>query len=422
MSEKVYLQIQPSKLSGDVTVSGAKNSVLRLLAASLLTPEAIVVKNYPKGILDAQVHVEMLKKLGKECEVSSDKIKITEPKKIEQNLQWEGRSIRNTLLILGALVARFGFGCVPSPGGCNIGKDKNGRPYDLHVMLLEKLGARVWEENGKLHAEAPKGLKGTDVQLPLRSTGATENAIIAGSLAKGTTRIWNPHIRPEILDLVNFLNSMGSDIKVYGQEHIEVHGKETLSGTTHKTIPDNVEALTWLIGAAITEGEVEIHDFPYEHLEVPLIFLRESGVRMFRGQDSLVVRGCSCYPLEVSTGPYPGINSDMQPILAVFGAKAKGVSKYIDLRFPGRYRYVEELSKMGLKYDIQGNMLEIYGGNELHGTTVRAFDLRAGAALSLAGLIADGETTITDAWQISRGYENFAEKINSLGGYARWVE
>jgi len=417
--EKISLKIRPSRLYGDVRVSGAKNSVLKLLTASLLTSEAIVIKNYPKGILDAQVHVEMLKALGKDCNITQDQIKITEPGKIKQDLTWEGSSIRNTLLILGALVTRFGYGSVPLPGGCNIG---NGRPYDLHVMLLEKLGARVWEENGMLNAEARNGLKGTDIQLPIRSTGATENTIIAGTLAKGVTRIWNPHIRPEILDLIQFLKSMGAEITVYGQEHIEVHGKEYLCGTTYKAIPDNVEALTWLVGVAITNGEAEIHDFPYEHLEVPLIFLRESGVRMFRGQDSLVVRGCSCYPLEVSTGPYPGINSDMQPILAVFGAKAKGVSKYIDLRFPGRYRYVEELSKMGLKYDIQGNMLEIYGGNELHGTTVRAFDLRAGAALSLAGLIADGEATITDAWQISRGYENFAEKINSLGGYAQWTE
>ncbi|MDN5335089.1 MAG: UDP-N-acetylglucosamine 1-carboxyvinyltransferase [Synergistales bacterium] len=422
MSEKVTLQIQPSRLSGDVMVSGAKNSVLKLLAASLLTSDTVIIQNYPKGILDAQVHVGMLERLGKECEVKNDQIKIRETDRIENILTWENRSIRNTLLILGALVTRFGSGSVPFPGGCDIGKGKNGRPYDLHIMLLEKMGAKVWEEKDMLYAETKNRLRGTDIHLPIRSTGATENAIIAGTLAEGRTRIWNPHIRPEILDLVDFLNSMGSEITVYGQEHIEVQGKEHLCGTTHRVIPDNIEALTWLIGGAITQGEIEIHDFPYEHLEVPLAFLRESGVRMFRGQTSLVVRGSSCYPLEISTGPYPGINSDMQPILAVFGAKAKGVSKYIDLRFPGRYGYAEELKKMGLKFEIEGNMLKLYGGSKLRGATVRALDLRAGVALSLAGFIAEGETTITDAWQIVRGYENFAEKINSLGGNATWIE
>lgn len=422
MQKNFRLSIQSSCLCGDVTVSGAKNSVLRLLAASILTPEAVTIFNYPQGILDSQVHLDMLRKLGKECNVYDQHVVITEPQNLHKELQWQGRSIRNTLLILGALVTRFGFGSVPDPGGCNIGSGGGVRPFDLHIMLLEKLGATIWKENGMIMAEAKQGLTGNDIHLPIRSTGATENAIIAGTLAKGTTRVWNPHIRPEILDLIQFLRGMGSVITVFGQEHIEIQGKELLHSVKHKVIPDNVEALTWLIGASITGGEVEIHDFPYEHLEVPLIFLRESGVRMFRGQKSLVVRGSSCYPLEISTGPYPGINSDMQPLLAVFGAKARGTSKYIDLRFPGRYGYAEELKKMGLKYDIEGNMLQIHGGEELQGATVTALDLRAGVALALAGFIAEGETTITDAWQISRGYENFVEKVNSLGGYAKWIE
>lgn len=409
------ITVFPSKLYGEVTVSGAKNSSLRLLAASILTSDELTLTNYPATLLDAQLHVDMLQTLGKTCVVHGDQITISESDGLKSDLTWNRRSIRNTLLILGALVARTGAASVPHPGGCNIGNNTAGRGHDLHVMLLEKLGATVIDDGKTLRAEAPNGLIGSDIHLPIRSTGATENAILAGTLAKGTTRIWNPHIRPEILDLINCLQGMGAEIRVYGQEHIEIHGQPSLDGYNHRIIPDNVEALTWAIAAVITGGEVEIHDFPFEHLELPLIYLRESGARLFRGEQSLVVRGGTCYPLELSTGPYPGINSDMQPLLAVYGAMAKGESRFIDLRFPGRYGYADELSKMGVSCQAKDNVLHIYGGKPLHGTAVRALDLRAGAALALAALNASGPTHIHDAWQIERGYLNFMEKFCSLG-------
>lgn len=412
------LVVTPSVLNGTVTVSGAKNSVLRLMAATLLTNEKITLQNYPATLLDAQVHKGMLEVLGKSCSVENDVLVVSESEEITNVLKWEDRSIRNTLLILGALVARTGYGAVPLPGGCDIGSTGS-RAYDLHIMLLEKLGARVWSDGGYLHAEAKNGLVGTDIYLPIRSTGATENSIIAGCLSEGVTSIWNPHVRPEIIDLIDMLNSMGAEITVYGQERIEVVGKKMLSGTSHKVIPDNVEALTWLVGAAITGGEVEIKNFPFEHLEIPLIFLRESGAKLYRHEDSLIVKGCKCYPLEISTGPYPGVNSDMQPILAVYAAVAKGQSKFIDLRFPGRYGYAEELNKMGLNSRTEGNLLIIEGGCSLIGCEVTALDLRAGIALALAGLISTGETVIHDAWQITRGYDRFAEKMKSLGADVR---
>lgn len=417
--EPKCLVVSKSKLSGDVTVSGAKNSVLRLLAASLLTTERVELFNYPDTLLDVQIHQQMLIKLGKKCTVTEKYLLIEDTGQIISELEWEGRSIRNTLLILGALVARSGYGAVPLPGGCNIGNSGD-RGYDLHVMLLEKLGARVWEEGGMLRAEANGGLTGADIFLPIRSTGATENAIIASSLAKGKTIIWNPHIRPEILDLIKFINKLGANVEVFGQERIEVTGASNLGAVTHRIIPDNVEALTWLVGAVLTGGEIEIHDFPFGHLEVPLIFLRESGARMFRGAESLVIRGGHCYPLEISTGPYPGINSDMQPLLAVYGSKGKGLSKFIDLRFPGRYGYAEELTKMGMDCKIEGNLLMINGGKSLTGAEVKALDLRAGIALTLAGLIAEGDTLVNDAWQIARGYDRFAEKCQSLGAKVEW--
>lgn len=407
------MKIQKSKLIGSVRVSGAKNSALRLLAASLLTDENVILTNYPSPLLDAQIHVDMLQALGKSTRlISEDEIWIEENKQLVTQLGWEGRSIRNTLLILGALTARFGKGSVPLPGGCKLGD----RKYDLHVMLLEKLGAKVWEDENFLHAEASGRLRGADIYLPIRSTGATENAILAGSLAKGVTRIWNPHIRPEILDLIALLKKMGAKIKVHGQEHIEIDGVERLRGAEHQVIADNMEAITWLAAAVITEGDIEIHGFPYADLEVVLAHLTAAGAKLYQGKESLIVRGGTCYPIEISTGPHPGINSDVQPILAAWAAKARGESRIIDLRFPGRYGYAAEMAKMGVGFGVEGDMLKIHGnGGKLHGAEVRALDLRAGAALALCGLVADEETIIQDAWQIDRGYVNFAQKLSALG-------
>lgn len=408
------LKVNKSSLSGTIYLSGAKNSALKLLTASILSKGKIVIANYPSLLLDTKIHVGMLEKLGKECILmSKEKIVIEEGKPISSILNWEKRSIRNTLLILGALLTRTGSGSVPLPGGCKLGD----RSFDLHVMLLEKLGAKIWEENGQLCAEATKdGLKGTDIYLPIRSTGATENAIITGSLANGTTRIWNPHIRPEILDLIAFINSMGGKIRVFGQEHIEVIGVEGLNGTEFSVMPDNMEAITWLVGSVITKGDIEIMDFPFSDLEVALIHLRESGAKFYKGQNSLIVRGGTCYPLDISTGPHPGINSDVQPILAAYAACAKGESRIVDLRFPGRYGYAEEMRKMGLESEEKGNLLRIKGADgKLKGARVKALDLRAGAALTLCGLVAVGETIIEDSWQIERGYNDFYSKLKSLG-------
>ncbi|ERM80695.1 UDP-N-acetylglucosamine 1-carboxyvinyltransferase [Rhodonellum psychrophilum GCM71 = DSM 17998] len=411
--ENSIIKVQKSRLEGVVRVSGAKNSSLRLLAASILTDETLFLNNFPNGLLDVQVHIEMLEVLGKTFSINEDTVTIKEiDSKSVTQLNWGGRSIRNTLLVLGALTTRFGEGRVPLPGGCKLGE----RKYDLHVMLLENLGARVWEEDDYLCAKVESGrLKGNDIHLPMRSTGATENSIICGSLAEGTTTIWNPHIRPEIMDLIDMLNKMGAKIKVYGQKCIVVEGVKKLNGVKHSVIPDNMEALTWAIGSVITKGDVEIQNFPFEHLEVPLTYLRESGMKFYRGEDSLIVRGGEAYPIEISTGPYPGINSDMQPLFAVFGAMSNGESKIVDLRFPGRYGYADELAKMGMKFHVEGDMLVIDGGTPLIGAEVEALDLRAGIALLLAGMTAEGETIISNSWQIQRGYENLNRKLKDLG-------
>ncbi len=404
--------VKKSRLEGVVKVSGAKNSSLRLLAASLLTDETVELSNFPNGLLDVKIHLDMLEVLGKKYESVGDKVTITDAGGSPiTTLKWDERSIRNTLLILGALTARFGEGRVPLPGGCKLGE----RKYDLHVMLLEQLGAKVWEEDDYLCAKSEGRLVGNDIFLSMRSTGATENAIICGSLAKGTTTVWNPHIRPEILDLIAMLRKMGAKIEVFGQKCIQITGCETLKSVKHSVVPDNMEALTWAIGSVITGGDVEILDFPYEHLEIPLVYLRESGMKYYRSENSLLVRGGNPYPVEISTGPYPGINSDMQPLFAVYGAMCQGESKIVDLRFPGRYGYAEELAKMGMKYKVEGDLLVIDGGTELVGSKVKALDLRAGIALLLAGMTASGETIIESAWQIERGYEKLETKLENLG-------
>ena len=409
---KNKLIVKKSKLEGRISIGGAKNSALKLLTASILTDDTITIQNFPSTLIDIKIHIEMLRNLGKYCRVENDQIIISRESKLKEELSWEGPSIRNTLLIFGALLARTGKAKVPLPGGCEIG-DRN---YDLHQMVLEELGAKVWLENDHLCGEAPRGLKGAEIELPIRSTGATENAIIAGSFAKGTTVLWGPHFRPEVSDLISFMRSMGARIDVYGQESIQIHGVEHLIGAKHVVMPDNMEAITYLIGSVITGGDVEIENFPYQHLEVPLVHLRESGARFFRGEDTLIVRGGKCFPVDISTGPYPGINSDMQPLFAVYGMCAKGESRIVDLRFPKRFGYAEELKKLGANLYVKDNILIIKGGKTLNGEAVTALDLRCGAALLLGGLVSEGVTTILNASEIERGYESIDAKLQKLGG------
>ena len=409
---KEKLVVKKSRLEGRISIGGAKNSALKLLTASILTDDAITIQDFPSGLIDIKIHIEMLRYLGKRCDVVSDRIMISTRKPLEEQLNWEGQSIRNTLLIFGSLIARKGRAKVPLPGGCAIA-DRN---YDLHQMVLEKLGARVWVEGNYLCGEAPQGLRGAEIELPIRSTGATENAILAGSLAKGTTVLWGPHFRPEVADLISFMRSMGAKIDIYGQESIHIHGVEHLIGTKYTVMPDNMEAITYLIAAVITNGDVEIENFPYKHLEVPLVFLRESGAKFFRGEDALIVRGGKCLPLDVSTGPYPGINSDMQPLFAVYGLCAKGESRIVDLRFPKRFGYAEELKKLGADLNVRDSILIIKGGKALCGNSVTALDLRCGAALILGGLVSEGETTIQNASEILRGYEGVDTKLQKVGG------
>jgi UDP-N-acetylglucosamine 1-carboxyvinyltransferase len=419
MTNKKFV-ITPSILNGEVSVSGAKNSVLKLLSASLLTDDDVILRNYPASLSDAEIHRQMLIKLGKVCTVNGSTLHIKKNKGLQSDLTWNDRSIRSTLLMLGSILTRNGNASVPLPGGCKLGE----RKYDIHVYVLESLGAKVWGDDEFLYASCEGRLKGAEIHLSMRSTGATENAILASSLAEGVTNIWNPHIRPEVLDLISMLNSMGAKIKVFGQERIEVHGVKKLSGTNYEVMPDNMEALTWAVGASITGGTIKINNFPFEHLEVPLIYLRESGCVIFKHGTTAIITGSTPFPLDISTGPYPGINSDMQPILAAYASCAQGISNIVDLRFIGRYAYAEQFEKMGVETEIIGNMLKITGKGKgvINAANVIATDLRAGISLALLALCPEaGETTISNAWQIERGYDNFVTKFEMLGGNIRVI-
>lgn len=405
-----------ARLSGVVELSAAKNSMLRLLVATLLTSERCDLRPFPTRMLDADILSSMLSRLGKRLRLEDGSMSVEEPVSLSTDLDWEGRSVRSVILIASALLTRFGRARVPAPGGCAIGSGGEGeRKIDLHLMIYEAMGARWRMEDGSLCVEAPDGLEGADIHLPIRSTGATETGILAGCLARGTTTIWGPHVRPEILDLIAMLREMGADIEVYGQERIVIRGVRALRGAIHNCIPDNVEAFSWVVAAAITQGDIEIRNFPTSHLEVPLLFLREAGVRLLIDGGTAIVRHSHCYPIDISTGPYPGINSDMQPLFAAFALFARGESRIVDLRFEGRYQYARELARMGADLRVDGNMLRIFGGKPLRGGAVNATDLRAGISLLIAGLGAEGVTEIDNAWQIERGYDGVWEKLKGLG-------
>lgn len=410
-NENYCYKIKKSKLEGNIKVSGAKNSSLRLLASSILTKERVILNNVPNEILDFQLHVEMLEVLGKKIYKEHDYIIIDEINMISE-LNWDKRAIRNTLLILGGLVSRTGKGKVPLPGGCQIGD----RKIDFHIMILEKMGAKVWVENNYLFAETDNGLIGSEIILPFRSVGATENFILCSVLAKGESTLINPNIQPELSDLIRLLNSMGAKIKVFGTEKIVVQGVKELGSGAIDVMPDDIEALTWLIGAMITNGELEITNFPRERLNIALEYLKYIGSNIYFQRDSIIIKNSNCYPFEITTNAYPNIKSDMQPLFAPIALKAKGQSIIRDTRYPERFKYANDLNNMNANIHIRDGEIIINGGREIIGCEVFSHDLRAGAGLVLSGLIAEGETIVKNAWQVERGYENFLQKLSSING------
>jgi UDP-N-acetylglucosamine 1-carboxyvinyltransferase len=400
-------------IEGSVTLSGAKNSALKVLTASILAQDVVVLDNIPLNMKDVQIKLQMIGAIG--ANISEDRpgrVKIKWPEEgPESHVPGDFGSVRTSLLFLGALLARTRSASIPLPAGCRIGE----RKHDLHLMALKKLGAVFCETTDRIDARADT-LQGTTIEFPLRTTGGTENAILAGTGALGRTRLYNAHTRPEVIDLIEFLNKLGARINIPGSGLIEIEGVNGLGGGHHAIICDNMEAMTFSAFAALTEGKLRIRYFPEQDLEVPMIYLRESGCRFTRQGDAMIVeRPDLLAPFDLSTGTFPGINSDMQPLFAVMATQAEGQSRITDIRFERRFQYVHELRKMGANITVDGNTIIVRGPTALHGAHVTATDLRGGAALAAAALVAEGQTVIEHSEQIDRGYDSFDEKLSALG-------
>ena len=421
-----YIVRQSGPLRGEVTISGAKNAVLPLMAATLLNDQECVIRSVPH-LRDVQVMKEILESLGSEIEETEPgefHIHTHDVKSAEAPYGLVNK-MRASFLVMGPLLGRKGIARIPLPGGCAIGA----RPIDLHLKGFKALGAEVTihEEGHYAYVEAvagPQGLIGDRIYLDFPSVGATQNIIMAAVLAEGTTYIENAAEEPEITDLANFLNKMGAKIRGAGTDTIRIEGVKTLKHVTHTVIPDRIETGTFMIAAAITRGAVHIINAVPDHVKPVIAKLRECGVRIEAGDDDIIVRG-DLGPLnstDIKTLPYPGFPTDMQSPFMAFLTICNGKSTVIETVFENRFMHVSQLNKMGASIETAGNRASIKGNAMLRGSQVMATDLRAGAAMVLAGLVAEGETEISEIYHIERGYENFIEKFAALGADITRVE
>lgn len=399
-----------NKLKGEITVSSSKNSILPVLAASLLTEDNVIIHNVP-DIKDVKIITELIKQLGvtvntsdKAIEFTGDILNSTPPYELV-------RQIRASFLVMGPLLARLGQVRVSLPGGCAIGT----RPIDLHLKGFEALGAKISLSCGDVIARAPK-LKGTHIYLDYPSVGATENIMMAAAMAEGISFIENAALEPEIIDLANFINSMGGKISGAGSNVIKITGIKKLGTTSYTAIPDRIEAGTYMVAAAATAGNVTINNIIPEHLKAITAKLSESGATIEEGTNFIrVSRSEDIKPVYIKTLPYPGFPTDMQAQFMAYLCCAEGSSVITESVFENRFMHVQELLRMGAKIKTEGRTAIVKGINELTGATVKATDLRAGAALLIAGLTARGPTIITNSDHIDRGYEDIIIKLNKIG-------
>jgi UDP-N-acetylglucosamine 1-carboxyvinyltransferase len=404
---------QNGPLQGTVHVNGAKNAVLPTLAATLLSTEGRCVLEGVPALIDVDVICEVLTSLGADVRrLGRDKIEVLAHCIDEVEAPYElVRKMRASFLVMGPLLARMGKARISMPGGCAIGT----RPIDLHLKGFKALGAETTLGYGFVEASAEK-LIGNNIYLDFPSVGATENIMMAAVLAEGQTFIENAAEEPEITDLANFLNKMGADIRGAGTDTIKINGVKELRGATHAVIPDRIEAGTYMIAAAITKGNVLVCNVVPDHLKPITAKLRECGADVIRENSGLrVIAHNRPKAVDIKTMPYPGFPTDMQSQFMVLMSVAEGTSIAIETVFENRFMHVSELKRMGADIKIEGRSAIIEGKNNLLGAPVKATDLRAGAALILAGLVADGKTEITDVHHIDRGYVNIEEKLKSLG-------
>ncbi len=407
-------------LYGEVNISGAKNAAVAMIPAALLVEGVCRIENIPK-ISDVTLMLEIMREMGASVRLLGENTVELDCRQV-RNIKAPYdlvRKIRASCYLIGALLSRFGEAQVPPPGGCDFGV----RPIDQHIKGFETLGATVEVRSGFVLATSEGRLKGASVYLDVVSVGATINTMLAGVLAEGLTVIENAAKEPHIVDLANFLNSMGADVKGAGTDVIKIRGTDVLRGGQYTIIPDQIEAGTYMTVAAAAGGEVLIKNVIHKHLDCISAKLIEMGVEIEERDDSLLVRRTgSLRRANVKTQPYPGFPTDMQPQVAAVLSLAEGTSLVTEGVWDNRYRYVEELTRMGAQIQVDGKVAVIEGVARLTGAPVRACDLRAGAALIVAALAAFGLTEIDGIHHIERGYEDFISKLRGLGADIRRVE
>ncbi|ASQ50078.1 UDP-N-acetylglucosamine 1-carboxyvinyltransferase [Staphylococcus pseudintermedius] len=402
-------------LKGEVGVEGAKNAVLPILTASLLASDGkSELVNVP-ALSDVETINNVLSVLNAKIKYNEKQQSVTvdASKDLSEEAPYEYVSkMRASILVMGPLLARLGRAKVALPGGCAIGS----RPIEQHLKGLEALGAEIHQEAGYIYAEAPQGLVGNEIHFDFPSVGATQNIMMAASLAKGRTVIENVAREPEIVDLANYINEMGGDIKGAGTDTVIINGVESLKGVKHAIIPDRIEAGTLMIAAAITRGDVLVKGAIKEHMTSLVYKLEEMGVELDYTEEGIRVTAPEkLQPVDIKTLPHPGFPTDMQSQMMALLLTAEGHKVVTETVFENRFMHVAEFKRMNAQISVEGRSAKIEGKSALQGTQVKATDLRAAAALILAGLVADGETIVTELKHLDRGYVDFHGKLKSLG-------
>ena len=409
-------------LSGNITIGGSKNAILPIMAASILTDEAVHLTNVP-NLQDIQTMIKVLESIGVKADISNlNQNQLTVCyKDIDKNIAEYDlvRKMRASVLILGPLLARKKEASVSLPGGCAIGA----RPIDIHIEALKKLGAEFTLDSGYVNCKAPNGLSGNKIDLKKISVGASENVIMAASLASGESEINNIAIEPEVIDLIKCLKSMGSEIDFIGDRKILIQGKENLRGTTHNVIPDRIEAGTYMIAGALIGNNLNIQNIEPDHMQNILNVFEELKIDFKLNKDSVSLSKSDIeVGVNLQTEEYPGFSTDLQAQIMVLLSKSRKQSSIIENIFENRFMHVPELNRMGAQISIEGNKSIISPSSELIGAPVMATDLRASVSLVLAGLISKGETIINRIYHIDRGYEEIEKKISQCGGNIRRIK
>ena len=410
-----------NQLNGTIAISGAKNCALKLMCAALLTDESVYFENSPNTLRDMNSQVELLEHLGCTIKRDGSLLAINAGDITTYTAPYDiVRKMRGSILVLGPLLTRFGEAKVSLPGGCAIG----GRPIDMHIKALEEMGAKIILEDGYINATAPaNGLQGANILFPKVSVGATENLLMAATLANGVTTLANSAREPEIIDLGECLIKMGAKISGLGTDTIRIEGIGELKGTRHSILPDRIETGTYIMAAGMTGGTLRLQNARIEHLSAALGYLSQAGIEVEQeGSDIIICREAETLRgVDVMTEPYPGFPTDLQAQFMAMMCIAEGASLITENIFENRFMHVPELNRMGADITVQSNSAIVRGVKTLKGAEVMATDLRASVALVLAGLVAEGETTVNRIYHLERGYEDIVGKLGGVGANIKRV-